>query len=107
MTSRTYRFALSGYITVDDETLKRALIGMGIRQFPGDPVVSDDDQFNAKFQMSQEVDARPLQQLLQSYLVNGFLAPYDQVLINSLIEDMPSAVVKFNGIDVEVTPADG
>jgi hypothetical protein len=107
MTRHTYRFAFSGYITVDHETLKRALIGMGIRQFPGDPVVTEDDQFNAKFQMSQEVDARPPHQLLQSYLVMGFLAPYDQVLINSVREDMPSADVKFNGIDVEVASNDG
>lgn len=71
MTRHTYRFAFSSHITVDEETLKRALIGMGIRQFPGDPVVTEDDQFNAKFQMSQEVDARPPRQLLRSYRPRG------------------------------------
>lgn len=104
MSNRTYRFALSGYITVDEETVKRALIGMGIRQWPGDPLVTDEQQFDAKFQMAQSVDTLPLPQLLQSYLVNGYLAPYHQVLRNSVQEDMPDADVTFTGIDVEVVP---
>src|SRR5438270_6950952 len=99
MPPQTFRFALSGYITVEAEEVKRAMIGMGIRQFPGDPVVTDDDQFRVKHQMASSVDAIPVNQLLQSYLVNGFLVPYDQVLINSVQADMPGAVVSFNGIE--------
>jgi len=102
MTPRTYRCALTATITVDDETLKSALLGFGLREgLDGPPVDDPDVVFDAQQQMLSAVEHLPAEQLLQMFLVNGYVVPANLAIRNHIMGGLPGSTVEMTGVDVE------
>lgn len=106
MSTRTFHCALTATITVEDETVKSAMLGSGLRDgLSGEPVTDEDTVFTAQQQMLGLVGSMPPDQLLQMLLVNGYFVPLAGPVKQLLEERLPGAEVTLTGI--EVRPAAG
>lgn len=99
MTRRTYRIALTGSITVDDETVKSAVVGMGAGDLDGIPPTEEELFEHGAGQVAIAGALSP-EQLLQIFLVTGYFETCREAVVATLTRDFQGADVTVGGIDV-------
>lgn len=101
MTRRTFQCSWQATITVDDDTVKSALLGFRLADGIDGPVIDDDD---ATFEMQQGMlgwaaEASP-DKVLQGFLVNGYLVRAAPVVKNLIERDLAGAEAQIGDIKV-------
>lgn len=107
MATRTYRFAITGTITVDDVDLKAALLGL---EFHPDPGVSVELTEEARAAIAEQLigltDRLAPVDRLRAFLCAGPVAGVRKVLIRWVGTRLPGAELDVDeGVDVDVVPA--
>lgn len=93
MTTRTYQLQLHATITVDDDTVKAAMIGTGLQGQPGDPEVTADEVFSFQEQMLALVERWTPTTRMQIFLVNRFVQGAAPVIVKALELSLPGSEV--------------
>ena len=106
MTVRSYRFSFRGSITVDDTTLKTAILAFEAEPLPGLPDFTDEEKFQINESLLNFTESLPPERRMQAFLVNGPLLRLDEKLEGDLLASLPGAGVHLDGVTVaiEATP---
>ena len=100
MVLRTYRVSLTGHITVDDTTVRSALLGVQWYAQPGDPPVTDEERFEVDQAFLGFTETLSPEQRLLAYLANVPLHELRPALVGGIGERLPGARVAVDRVTV-------
>jgi hypothetical protein len=102
MTVRSYRFSFGGSITVDDTTLKAAMLAFEAEPVPGVPDFTEEEKFEITQGLLNFMEGLPPERRMQAFLVNGPLLDLDEKLEKDLRASLPGVVVDLDGVTVAI-----
>ena len=101
MAVRSYRFSFGGSITVDDTTLKAAMLTFEVEVLPGVPDLTDEENLEIAQSLLNLMETLPKQRM-EAFLVNGPLLHLDKKVTKHLRSSLPGVAVHLDGVTVAI-----
>jgi hypothetical protein len=106
MTLRKFRLECTGHVTVDDTTLRAALLGLGFVPEPGVPDLTDAERLALDQQILDLTGRLEPARQLELYLASGPLEGFEDGLVAVLTKQLAGSRVAVGPVAVTEVPLD-